>query len=239
MNTRKQTITAESLRQLPGFSRFTIPQLDEMAKNLTVKSIKRNEIIFAQGDPADLVYVLLSGIARLSLVNEEGRQVLITLLAPGEVLGIGAFVFDKRHPIRCDAFSQCTVGMLKPETFIVASTGLSSGAFFSFMEVTMGRVWKMLLHCTRGIGLTLRKRLALELLELAASFGTSHTLGTILALRPRHEDLANAIGASRQRVSECLADFARERAVIREPGRFIIVPAKLRAIVERESGEKP
>jgi CRP-like cAMP-binding protein len=91
----------------------------------------------------------------------------------------------------------------------------------------------MLLHCVRGIGLNLRKRLALELLELAASFGVEHRRGTILTVTPTHEDLANSIGASRQKVTECLADFKRHRVVIRDGRRLIVVPQNLRRIVEK------
>ena len=97
----------------------------------------------------------------------------------------------------------------------------------------MGRLWRMLLHCVRGIGLSLRKRLALELLELAASFGVEDSGGTILTVTPTHEDLANSIGASRQKVTECLAELKREHGVRQDGRRLIVVPRKLRKIVEK------
>lgn len=97
----------------------------------------------------------------------------------------------------------------------------------------MGRMWRMLLRCVRGLGLSLRKRLALELLELAASFGVEESRGTILTVTPTHEDLADSIGASRQKVTECLAEFKRRRFIIRDGRRLIVVPRTLRRIVEK------
>lgn len=97
----------------------------------------------------------------------------------------------------------------------------------------MGWLWGMLLRCVRGMGLSLRKRLALELLELTAWFGVQDSRGTILSIKPTHEDLANSVGASRQKVSETLADFEREHVFTRDARRLIINPHRLREIVEK------
>jgi len=99
----------------------------------------------------------------------------------------------------------------------------------------MGRLWRMLFRCVQGIGLSLRKRLALELLELAASFGIENRRGSILTVTPTHEDLANSIGASRQKVTECLAELKRDRVVIQDRRGLIVIPRRLRRIVEKGS----
>ena len=53
-------------------------------------------------------------------------------------------------------------------------------------------------------------------------FGVEDSGGTILTATPTHEDLANSIGASRQKVTECLAELKREHGV-RQDGRRLIV----------------
>jgi CRP-like cAMP-binding protein len=111
--------------------------------------------------------------------------------------------------------------------------GVRPDAYLRCSELYMGRLWRMLLRCVRAIGLSLRKRLALELLELAASFGIEDSRGSILTVTPTHEDLANSIGASRQKVTECLAEFKRERAVVQDGRRLLVVPRKLRRIVKK------
>lgn len=225
-------VDAKSLRKLGSLSPLTTAQVEKLAAGMSVKKIPRKTDIFDPGEVADMVYLVISGIVRISWVNQENRRVLVSLLPPGEFFGLGSLFPQMRHPFHADAFSDCTIGTVKPETLLDIFMEVPPEAYLRFTKVTLGRLWGMLLRCVRGMGINLRKRLGLELLELAASFGVQGSRGTILSVRPTHEDLANAVGASRQKVSECLGDFERERVVIREGRRLIIVPRRLRAIVE-------
>ncbi len=195
---------ARSLQKLGSLSSLTPAQLERLAASMSV-----------------------------SWVNQQERRVLVSLLPPGEFFGLGFLFPQKRQPFRSDAFSDCTVGVLKPETLVDILMGVSFEGYLRSIAVTMGRMWGMCLRCVRGMGINLRKRVALELLELAAAFGVQDSRGTILSVRPTHEDLAAAVGASRQKVSECLGDFERHRVVTREGRRLIISPHRLREIVER------
>jgi hypothetical protein len=111
--------------------------------------------------------------------------------------------------------------------------GVPFEEYVNAIDMTMSRIRRMFLHCVRGIGLSLRRRLALELLELAASFGAEDRRGTILTVTSTHEDLASSIGASRQKVTQCLASFERRLVVLRDGRRLIVDPHRLREIVEK------
>lgn len=225
-------VDAVSLRKLGSLSSLTSAQLERLAAGMSIKKIRKKEKIFDEGESADMVYLLISGIVRISWVNQEERRVLVSLLPAGEFFGLGSLFPQMRHPFHCDAVTDCTIGAIKPEMLVDILVGAPFATHLRFMEVAMGRFWRMLLRCVRGMAINLRKRLALELLELAATFGVQDARGTILTVRPTHEDLANCVGASRQKVSECLGDFERHRVVIREGRRLIIVPRRLREILE-------
>jgi CRP/FNR family cyclic AMP-dependent transcriptional regulator len=83
----------------------------------------------------------------------------------------------------------------------------------------------------------LHKRLALELLDLAASFGVQDSRGTILTFRTTHEDLADSVGVSRQMITQTLAHFERHGALIRDGRRLILNSVKLRKLLE-DGGNK-
>lgn len=205
----KNIFDASSLQKLGSLSSLTSAQLEKLAASMSAEKIQRKEKIFDEGELANVAYLLLSGIVRISWVNPQKRRVLVSLLPPGEFFGLGFLFPQKRQPFRADAFSDCTVGVLKPETLMDILMGVSFEGYLRSITVTMGRMWGMCLRCVRGMGINLRKRVALELLELAAAFGVQDSRGTILSVRPTHEDLAAAVGASRQKVSECLTAFAR------------------------------
>ena len=225
-------IDARLLSQFKNLSALSSVQLEKLAASMTVRRIRKGARIFDQDDAANMLYLLLSGTVKLSLVNQAGRDVLLSLLPPGEIFGLGSFLSETQHPFRGDAFSDCTVATIRPEALIDTLLGVPSELFFRFNELTMSRMWTMFLRCARGIGLNLRKRLALALLELSASFGAQHSRGTALTIGLTHEHLANSIGVSRQKVTNCLAEFERQRVVIRDGRRLIVNPHRLRQIVQ-------
>ena len=49
--------------------------------------LKPKETLFTQGDPADSVFYLQSGRAKLTVVSHEGKEATITLLSAGDFVG--------------------------------------------------------------------------------------------------------------------------------------------------------
>jgi CRP-like cAMP-binding protein len=80
----------------------------------------------------------------------------------------------------------------------------------------------------------LQARLAKQLLLLAKSYGIPRGEEIRIGLQLAHEDLAQLLGASRQRVNQELKGFEREGAVRVEPSRLVVLSReKLMAIAER------
>ena len=104
--------------------------------------------------------------------------------------------------------------------------------FLRWYTATMHSGRKMYVHCIKGIGLDLRKRIALELMHLADRFGTTDARGIVINVNISHEVLAGIVGASRQQVTEHLNQFDREMCISRDGRRIIISAQKLRRIIE-------
>ncbi|MGH8795874.1 MAG: helix-turn-helix domain-containing protein, partial [Caldimonas sp.] len=80
----------------------------------------------------------------------------------------------------------------------------------------------------------LASRLAKQILLLARSYGIVHGEEIRIGLQLAQEDLAQLLGASRQRVNQELKGFERDGAVRIEPTRLVVLSReKLLAIAER------
>ena len=106
--------------------------------------------------------------------------------------------------------------------------GVPLERFSRTLEVTVGRWWVMLQRYTNYVGLSVRERLAGALLELGNKFGAEEARGLMLTLNLTHADLAELVGASRQRTTEQLIEFESQKMIIRDGRRLIIVPERLR-----------
>jgi CRP/FNR family cyclic AMP-dependent transcriptional regulator len=228
-------VDAATLRKLPSLSWLSPKQLEKLISNMAVQVVESGKPIFNEWAEANLAHLLVSGLAKISFLNHEGKRVLVGFVKPGDVFGISFFFPKLQRPFRCDAFNDCTVGILSPEAFVEIFFGISLDVYMRSMEFTVGRWWDMFLHCTAGIGLNLRKRLALELLDLANRFGVKDSRGTILSVRLTHEDLADMVGASRQKVTEHIKGFEHQRAILRQGRQLILIPEKLQEIVQPPS----
>ena len=203
-----------------------IDQADRLASNSAAIRVRREDPIFMEGEASSRVYILMSGVAKLCYVNRDQR-VLVGFVGPGEVFGLSSLLPQTTRPFRCEAYSDCSVAVVKPEVFVDTVLGVPLESLSLILDVTVGRWWGMVVRYANFVGLGLRARLAGALLELAEKFGVRDSRGTLLTIKLTHADLAELVGASRQRTTEQLNDFEREHVIIRDGRRLIIVPEKL------------
>jgi len=230
---------ARSLHKLNSLAWLDQEKLRKLAAALDFRKVKKHDVIFFEKEVANRMFLLLSGVAKLTFVGKDQERVLVALVAAGEIFGVSSLLNEMQRPFRCDAFTDCRVGTIAPEQFVNIVLGVPFGDFSRTMEFTVGRWWGMLLRYTSFVGLGLRERLAAALLELASKFGVRDARGTILSLPLTHEDLAELVGASRQRITEQLNEFERQQVIMREGRRLIVRPEKLGDYVRVDAEPQP
>jgi CRP-like cAMP-binding protein len=225
-------VDPKTLQQLKNLSSFSFSQLEKLAGNLSIKTYKRNEMLFDQEEEAKLVYLLISGVVRFSYINAHERQTIVGLLPAGEFFGLDSLIPKTYHPFRCEALESSNVASIKPQTFIEILLGTPFETFLRWYTATTHFNRRSYVHCVRGIGLDLRRRLALELVNLADLFGARDARGIVIALNVSHEDIAGIVGASRQQVTHHLNELDREKVITRDGRRIIVNAQKLRKIID-------
>ncbi len=225
---REKPIDADlkAIARLKMLSWVPTERLEHLSRQAELIRIGRSETIFSQGEPATRMYLMLAGVARMSIESDEGR-VLVGLIAPGEIFGASSLLPHAKRPFRCEAFTDCTVAAVTPEAFVSAALGIQVTNLERMLEVTIGRWFTMLIRYANFVGCGLRGRLASVLCELGGKFGVRDARGILLTLKVRHEDLADLVGASRQRITIQLRELEREQSLIRDGRRMIIIPEKL------------
>ena len=229
-------VTTNELQRIKTLASFSLVELEKLASELSVRNFNKNEIVFDQEEEARFIYLLLSGIVRVSYINNQERHTIVGLFPAGEIFGIDSFQPGSHHAFRSQAFNDCCIGLIRPQTFVEVLLGTPYEKFLRWHAATVHPGWTAYLHCIKGIGLDLRRRLALELLNLADRFGSANSRGVAIALNISHEDLADIVGASRQQVTEYLNHFDRDKIIFREGRRIIVNLQELNKILQGASG---
>lgn len=210
------------LRGLKNISWLTSRQLNKLASALIMSRVERHGIIFDEKHTPESAYLLLSGVARITCRNRKGDRILVIMVAPGMIPGFPPPVSGIRYNFRCEAVTDCQIGVVGLETFIEIALGIASGDFKRMAASYSGRWDLVQLRCANFMSCTLEERVALILLELSENFGVRDRRGMRLTVRASHKDLAELVGATRPRVTEYLASFERKHLMVRD-GRQLIV----------------
>jgi len=103
----------DGLRRLSWLSQ---EQIREIAGASRMLEVKRGGSIYAPAENADMVYVILSGMAALSMID-TARRVLVGVFGPGDIVGISALLGIRSRPFRCEALSDVKSRRWPPRRF--------------------------------------------------------------------------------------------------------------------------
>lgn len=67
------------------------------------------EIIFSEGDIPNYYYQIVTGDVKLNNYNDEGKEIIQTLLEDGQSIGESLLFMDKPYPINAVALTSCTI----------------------------------------------------------------------------------------------------------------------------------
>jgi len=182
------TIDSNSLTALSYFSGLSVAELEVIKQSFFEKTIQRGEMIFLEGEPADILFFLISGIVKLFKTSAQGKEQIINLARPYEVLNDISIFDNGPNPMGAQAMSTVTLYGIKKDRLEVALRQhpqvssqiiqvlaartrqlISLVEDLSFKHV-IGRVAKILLEHT-GDGAGPGQRLTQQ--EMAAMAGTA------------------------------------------------------------------
>ena len=77
----------ELLASVSIFSSLSDSELDQLIMATTTKRLEEKEILFRKGDPGNQLYGIISGALKVMVTGADGKDVIFTLLGPGEIIG--------------------------------------------------------------------------------------------------------------------------------------------------------
>lgn len=203
-----------------------------------VKRYKDGELIAARGDPPDSWVACAKGAIRVSSTSISGKQITLTYVEPGIWFGdVAIFDGDRRTH---DAFAHGDSTILcvaKADFKKILATHVE---LYEAMLRLHARRIRQLFGLVEDLNtLPLRARLAKQLVHLGRSYGVPNLANNSemrISLQLAQEELAQLLGASRQRVNQELKAMEREEVIRIEPsGLMIRDHAALMRIIETDN----
>jgi CRP/FNR family cyclic AMP-dependent transcriptional regulator len=196
------TVSTTVLRAVPLFSSVPDEQLRALATVVTRKSVTRGATIMVAGDQTDSLYIILSGRLKVMMSDAEGKEVILSILGPGEFFGEMGLIDDSPRSASVLAIEPCELLSIAKRDF----NKCLADNFEMAMAVMRGLV-RRLREADRKIGslalLDVYGRVARLLLDMADTVDGQK----MVTKRLPKQDIAKMIGASREMVSRVMKDL--------------------------------
>ena len=193
------------------------------------------EVFFSQGDPADSVFYLQTGRARVTVVSTAGKEATLALVSAGEFVGEGALAAVPGLRLStATAITACTALRISREEMIHVmheEHGLSD----LFLKFLLERSMRVQADLVDQLFNSSEKRLA-RILLLMAEFGKPGEPEQYIP-KISQETLAEMVGTTRSRVSFFMNRF-RKLGFIEYNGRIKVHRSLLNAVLLDQMPER-
>jgi CRP/FNR family cyclic AMP-dependent transcriptional regulator len=210
---------AGRLELLNGMSQQALQRFNAMVR---ITKRQRGEWIFVLGDSADRIYLLQQGRLKITALTEEGQEVLHEIVGPGEIFGDTSAILGIPRTTSAQALESSILYEIHRKDF----------------ETLLRTYPELSFRLLKSVGLRLKKAEA-QLVNIICNDVSHRVRGALIDLikkelgiwpdRPikikiTQQDLANLIGASRQKTWQALKEL-EDSGVLRLMYRSILVIA--------------
>ncbi len=197
--------------------------LCELADLALCHDYPKNNILLYEGDPAGAVFLVLDGQVKITLNNEEGKEVLVTMVRPGGFFGVISALDDGAQPATATTALPSRLAKFAGDSLIawMEKERVTHRALLRDLGKRVRQAYhKIGEHALLGV----KERLLYTLLEIAEREGKLEPGGEAIEFtRPTHLELAQRIGTSREVVSRVLKELLDDEMLYAE-GKVIRVP---------------
>ena len=180
--------------------------LSGMDGGRTISKYRKDEAVFAQGDPANAVFYIRKGECKVTVVSEQGKEAVVAIHGKRDFFGEGCLNGHRRRLATVTAITASEIMRLEKATMVqvLHDQPKFSELFISYLVARNVRVEADLVDQLFNSS---EKRLA-RLLLLMANFGKEGRPEPVLA-KISQTTLAEMIGTTRSRVSFFMNKFRK------------------------------
>ncbi|HEY6897189.1 MAG TPA: Crp/Fnr family transcriptional regulator [Rhodocyclaceae bacterium] len=207
------------LRSLPIFEALEDARLAPIAQVAALRHAPRGGVVLREGDRTDNVYFVVNGNLKVLVSDEDGREVILSILGPGELFGeMGVLDNNPRSATVVATQSSDLVTIARSDFQYCLSANFDIALFIMRglahrLRVADRKIESLALMDVYG-------RVARLLLDSAGEENGQR----IVTQKITKQDIAKMIGASREMVSRVMKDLSHQGLIEEmEDGRILLL----------------
>ncbi len=209
------------LKKVPIFAGLTQFDLDKLASLVTVQHYAKDNLILLEEDMGRVLFMIGKGKVKISQINDDGREVILSILSSGDIFGEMALLDGSSR-------SASVTSLTDSELMI-----LRRGDFLNLLE----EYPKVSINLLKELARRLRKsdsqikslslkdatgKVAYVILRLAEEIGIHKDNSIVISGLPMQQDIANMAGTSRETVSRVFSKLQQNGLIIKKGSKLTI-----------------
>jgi CRP/FNR family transcriptional regulator, nitrogen oxide reductase regulator len=214
-------LVEDLLRSCALFSRLTAEDRRQVAAISVAKNYAKGERVFAEGDPSENIFTIMSGRIKIVRAIPGGKELIIEILGPGDPLGAVAAYESRPYPASAIVLDDAVcVASGRREFMNLLDTcpslvrGMLGG--FSMRIIDLGK------RLSEVTGSRVDARFAQLFLKLGERLGQAREDGLFIPLVLSRQDLADLAGTTIETSIRIMSRWGKEGVISTEPDGFLI-----------------
>lgn len=105
------------LKNVPLFNSLANEQLKTLFRAGITKSFPKDHVIFYQHDHGDTFYIVITGKVKITLLNEDGKEIVLSLLKEGDFFGEMSLMDDETRSVSAVCVENTTLFLFTRNQF--------------------------------------------------------------------------------------------------------------------------
>ena len=226
-----QVKARSNLWHINGFNLLQGISEEEMARVaglIRMSKHRRGEMIYLPSDVSRNVYFLREGRIKIAGLSEDGHEVLLDIVEPGEIFGVAEAIQHAPRTASALALEDALLGEMDAKDFeaLLEAHPQISLRVSRLLAFRLKKVETQLLNLIcKDVPTRVREALV-DLMDTRSAVGTV----TPVRIGLTQQDVANLVGASRQETARALKGLKESGAVeLRYRSIVVTAPDKLRS----------
>jgi len=210
------------LKRVPLFSQLDDDEIEKIRKLCVTQHYVKDRIILIEEEAGNTLFLIQKGRVKVSRISDDGREVILSILEPGDFFGELSLIDGKARSASVTAIENSEVLILRRGDFL--------GLLEDYPQISISLMKELAARIRKSDSqiksLSLQDamgRVASSLIMLAEDHGRVRKGQVVIPKIPLQQDLANMAGTSRETISRVFRYLEDEDLILRS-GRKITIP---------------
>jgi len=213
----------ELLRTVPIFAELTDGDIASLGRLTARRRFPKDTVVFFENEEGDSFFMILEGRIKVTILGDDGREVILSMLGPGDFFGEMALLDNEPRSATATAREETELLSLHRNDFQTVLTDNRS-ITTALIKILTARLRRANHQISTLALLDVYGRVARVIVDMAREEGRRLRDGRIAFRRATHQEIANRIGTTRETVTRMLKDLERQGLIHIEGKEIVVEP---------------